>query len=145
LHLPFSIAEEEEWFENMLKRPAHEHPLVIEIRQQDTWRPIGNCGYHQIDWRCRAAEVGIVIGEKRLWNQGFGTEAMSLLVCHGFETLNLNRVQLHVYENNPSAIRSYEKAGFVLEGRQRQAMYKNGKYFDILLMGILREDWMKNR
>ncbi len=141
IYHPLSMAYEEKWFENMLNRPVDEHPLLIEVFQADYWRAIGNCGFHNIEWRCRSAEVGIFIGEKGLWNQGFGTEAMKLLLNYGFETLNLNRIALDVYETNPRAIRSYEKAGFVLEGRKRQAMYKHGEYIDILVMSILRSEW----
>ncbi len=139
--LPLSTADEEGWFENMLKRPMEEHPMTIEVRQGDNWLPVGNSGFHSIDWRCRAAEVGIFIGEKSLWNQGYGTEVMRLLLKHGFNTLNLNRIALDVYETNPRAIRSYEKAGFVHEGRRRQAMYKDGRYVDILQMSVLRSEW----
>ncbi|MCU0489376.1 MAG: GNAT family N-acetyltransferase, partial [Anaerolineales bacterium] len=134
--LPLSTADEEGWFEAMLKRPLEEHPLTIEVRQGDDWLPVGNCGFHNIDWRCRAAEVGIFIGEKSLWNQGYGTEVMRLLLKHGFHTLNLNRIALDVYETNPRAIHSYEKAGFVHEGRRRQAMFKDGRYVDILQMSV---------
>jgi len=141
LHLPMSQAQEENWFENMFKRPAVEHPLVIEVHEGGDWVMIGNCGIHNIDWRCRSAEVGIFIGEKHLWNQGYGTKAMRLLLKHSFETLNLNRIALEVYETNPRAIHSYEKVGFVHEGRKRQAMYKEGKHFDILIMSVLREEW----
>jgi RimJ/RimL family protein N-acetyltransferase len=141
LHLPMSRAEEENWFEDMLKRPAVEHPLVIEIQEGTEWIMIGNCGIHNVDWRCRSAEVGIFIGEKRLWNRGYGTNAMRLLLKHGFETLNLNRIALEVYENNPRAVRSYEKSGFVHEGRKRKAMFIEGKYHDILIMSVLREEW----
>jgi diamine N-acetyltransferase len=141
--LPFSHADEEAWFENMLKRPIEQHPLVIEIPQGEEWISIGNCGFDTIDWRCRAAEVGIFIGEKSMWNQGYGTKVMRLLLRHGFTTLNLNRIALEVYENNPRALRSYEKAGFVHEGRKRQAMYKEGKYIDILLMSVLRSEWQE--
>lgn len=143
LHLPMSQAQEENWFEDMLKRPPAEHPMVIEVNEENEWMMIGNCGLHNIDWRCRSAEVGIFIGEKRLWNKGYGTEAMSLLLKHGFETLNLNRIALDVYENNPRAVRAYEKAGFVHEGRKRKAMFKEGKYLDILVMSVLREDWFE--
>ncbi|NJN79315.1 MAG: GNAT family N-acetyltransferase [Anaerolineales bacterium] len=68
----------------------------------------------------RCGEVGIVIGDKTEWNKGYGAEAMMLLQRHGFETLNLNRVFLRVYADNIRAVRSYEKAGFVLEGRLRE-------------------------
>jgi diamine N-acetyltransferase len=141
-HSPLSLAEEEGWFEAMLKRPPAEHPMGIEILEGNQWVMIGNCGIHNIDWRCRSADVGIFIGEKRQWNQGYGTLAMQLLLQHCFESLNLNRVALEVYEDNLRAIRSYEKAGFVQEGRKRQAMYKDGQYLDILMMSILRHEWM---
>lgn len=142
IYLPLSNAHEEKWFEKMLENPMDEQPLVIEVLEKDGWHPIGNCGFHKLDWRCRSAEVGIFIGKKSMWNQGFGTEAMRLLLQHGFDTLNLNRIALDVYATNQRAIHSYEKAGFVLEGRKRQAMYKAGKFVDILFMSILRSEWL---
>jgi RimJ/RimL family protein N-acetyltransferase len=63
-----------------------------------------------------------------------------LLVKHGFETLNLNRIYLQVFANNPRAIRAYEKAGFIHEGRKRQAEFRDGQYIDVLLMSILRDE-----
>jgi RimJ/RimL family protein N-acetyltransferase len=66
---------------------------------------------------------------------------MTLLLRHGFGTLNLNRVYLRVYADNQYAIRTYEKVGFVHEGRLRQAVYKYGKYSDVLMMSVLREEW----
>lgn len=138
---PFSLVEEERWFENMLERPADEHPMVIEISETDSWRPIGNCGYMNIDWRNRLAEVGIFIGETAYWNQGYGSEAMGLLLRHAFDTLNLNRIFLRVFENNLRAIRCYEKAGFIHEGRLRQAEYRDGQFVDVLLMSVLRQEW----
>ena len=151
LHLPLSRADEERWFDDMLQRPAWEHPLTIEVLEGDTqsdnirlepaWRPVGNCGYHNLDWRCRSSEVGIFIGDKSCWNKGIGTQVMRLMLQHGFLTLNMNRIYLEVYETNPRAIRAYEKAGFVHEGRKRQGMYKDGRYCDILQMSVLRQEW----
>jgi RimJ/RimL family protein N-acetyltransferase len=155
---PKSQADEENWFDEMLKQPASQHPMVIEIRVTGVrpegavsfppgdmpadvdWVPIGNCSFHAIDWRNRSGEVGIVIGEKRFWNQGYGTETMHLLVKHGFETLNLHRIWLRVHATNLRAIRSYEKVGFTHEGRMREAEFKNGSYVDVLLMSILESE-----
>ncbi len=81
-----------------------------------------------------------MIGDKSFWNQGYGTESVCLLVQHGFDSLNLNRIFLHVFETNPRAIRAYEKAGFKLEGRERQAEFKDGRYIDVLRMSKLRDD-----
>jgi RimJ/RimL family protein N-acetyltransferase len=145
VNLPFSLAEEEAWFENMLKSPQAEHPLGIEIITDDGWELIGNCGLFGIDWRVRQAEFGIFIGAKQYWNQGYGTEAFKLMIEHGFNNLNLNRISLCAYENNPRAIRSYEKAGLTIEGRKRQAHYDEGQFFDMILMSILRSEWEENK
>ncbi|MCB2210132.1 GNAT family N-acetyltransferase [bacterium] len=141
---PLSFTEEEGWYENMLKTPPASHPMVIEIRDENTesgYLPIGDCQFHNIDWRCRAAEIGIMIGEKTYWNQGYGTETMKLLLKHGFESLNLHRIWLRVYSKNKRGIRAYEKAGFTNEGMLRQAHYQHGQYYDVHLMSVLRNEW----
>jgi len=155
LYLPLSLVGEEQWFENMLKHPAEEQPLAIEVREavpaagiipaenRDNWKLIGNCGFMDIDWRIRSAEIGLLIGEKGCWGKGYGTEVMRLLLRHGFETLNLNRVFLRVDETNQRGIHVYEKVGFVHEGRFRQAVYSSGKYQDLLVMSVLRPEWDK--
>ena len=68
---------------------------------------------------------------------------MKLLLQYGFSTLNLNRIALEVYDSNSRAVRTYEKAGFVLEGRKRQAAYRHGKYSDVLIMSVLRSEWQE--
>jgi RimJ/RimL family protein N-acetyltransferase len=141
LFLPMGMWEEEDWFANLSKRPQTERPLVIEIPDGDDWRAIGNMNVFKIDAVARSAEVGIMLGDKSIWNQGYGTEAMRVLIKHCFATLNLNRVQLHVYDDNIWAVRAYEKVGFVHEGCKRQALYKHGKYKDVLIMSILRDEW----
>lgn len=146
LYAPLSRVAEENWFEGMIKRPLDEQVMGIEIRQpasdgaETGWRLIGSLAFNEIDWRNRAAEFGILIGDKSCWNQGYGTEAVRLLVKHGFESLNLNRIFLQVFASNPRAIRAYEKAGFIHEGRKRQAEFRNGQYIDVLLMSILRDE-----
>jgi RimJ/RimL family protein N-acetyltransferase len=86
-----------------------------------------------------------MIGEKSYWNQGYGTEAMRLMINYGFHTLNLHRIWLRVFEQNKRGIRAYEKAGFVHEGKYRQAEYQHGKYQDVLLMSILNDEWQEGR
>ncbi len=141
LHTPLSMAEEENWFENVLKGPIDERPLVVEAMEDDEWRMIGNSGFHNLDWRNRNAELGIFIGDKAYWDQGYGTEVVRLLLRHGFSTLNLYRIFLRVFEDNSRAIRAYEKAGFIHEGRQRQAEYHDGQFYDVLFMSVLRPEW----
>ncbi len=143
--LPMSMWEEKEWFAALAKRPPAERPLCVEIPEAEGWRLIGNASFFNTDPIAHAAEIGIMIGDKSVWGQGYGTEMMRFLLKHGFENLNLNRIQLYVYEKNERAIHVYEKVGFVHEGRKRQALYRNGKYQDILIMSVLREEWEANR
>ncbi len=152
---PISQVSEEQWFENMLKLPISEQPYAIEILdntprkapnaggQISQWRMIGNCSYMNISGTDRSAEVGIFIGDKTCWNKGYGTEVMKLLLRFGFETMNLNRIFLRVDEDNLGGVRAYEKAGYVHEGRFRQAVYRNGRYHDVLFMSVLRTEWDK--
>lgn len=141
---PLSLAEEEEWFATMLKKAPRERPMAIEIQpdpKKEFWVFVGNCGLFDINLENRSAEIGIHIGEKEYWDKGFGTRAMGLILDHGFATMNLHRIYLRVYESNLRAIRAYEKAGFIIEGKMREAQYLNGRYQDVLLMSVLRQEW----
>jgi diamine N-acetyltransferase len=140
---PLSLGQEEQWYADILTKPVEEQPLCIEVKQDEKWVFIGNLGFMAINHHDRTAELGIAIGEKQFWGQGYGTEALLLLVQHGFENLNLNRIYLYVYETNPRAVRSYEKAGFSLDGRLRQGRFLEGRYVDVFLMSILKGEWKK--
>jgi RimJ/RimL family protein N-acetyltransferase len=144
LRMPLSLSQEEEWFSELSKGSPYERPMAIEILpdpKKDEWVFVGNCGLIDIDWQNRQAEMGIHIGEKKYWNKGFGTKAVQLLLKHGFETLNLHRLWLRVFESNQRAIRSYEKAGFKLEGRFRKAQFIEGMYEDVMIMSMLQPEW----
>ncbi len=87
--------------------------------------------------------VGIGIGERDYWGKGYGTEAMKLVLRFAFTELGLHRVSLNVFEYNPRGIKSYEKAGFRMEGRVREMLLRDGQRSDVFFMGVLREDWLK--
>ena len=140
-NLPLSRADEENWFDRMIQRPPAERVLVIEVKTADGWKAIGNTSFMDINWQDRNAEVGIFIGEKDYWNRGYGREVMMLMLRHGFNSLNLHRIYLKVFENNLRGIRAYERAGFVHEGRLRQDIFRDGRYFDLLVMSVLRTEW----
>jgi diamine N-acetyltransferase len=140
--LPMSLTHEERWYEEILKHPVEEQPLAIDLkRSRGKWEHIGGAGYHFLDQRNRLAECGLFIGPRRCWSRGYGRDALLTLLRYGFETLNLNRVQLQVMEFNRRAIRLYEKVGFVREGARREAHFHRGRYWDMLLFSILRREW----
>jgi len=140
MRAPMSQASEEQWFDQMLQRDGKEayHFVICLI---EDGRAIGNLGLFEIDHVNGHAGIGITIGEKELWGRGYGTDAMNALVDFGFGMLRLERLWLDVYDFNVRARRSYEKAGFVVEGTRRHEVFKRGRYYDTILMSILRDEW----
>jgi diamine N-acetyltransferase len=137
---PVGQEQEREWFESTLRLEPACQPFGVEARLEgrEPWTLVGSAGFHMVDWRNRCAELGIVLGRRDAWGRKLGEDAMRSLVRWGFDVLGLNRVQLRVFEDNPRAIRCYEKVGFRLEGRLRQDRYFEGRYWDTLVMGVLR-------
>jgi len=135
---PVNAIREMEWIQKLY---TNDEDVVFAIVKNDGGEHIGICGLHQMGPIDRFGVAGIIIGEPSLWGQGFGTEAMRLLIAHGFDVLNLHRIELAVYENNPRAMKSYTKLGFVEEGRLRQKRFKNGRWLDEVIMSILRTEW----
>lgn len=141
MYEPMSKAKEERWFESHLEK-MNEFLYAIEAPVEGNWVHIGNIGLHQVDWKNRTAIFGIVLGEKSLWGQGYGTDATRTMLRFAFCELNLHRVELEVFDFNPRAVRCYEKAGFRHEGVRRQAHFRNGRYHDVHRMAVLREEFM---
>ena len=139
-YMPMSLAEEERWFEEYL---GDKSQRIFGIVTMDG-RLVGNIGLHRIDWKDRQAMLGIVIGEKECWGQGFGSDAIRTLVRFAFREMNLYRVYLTVYEYNARALRCYERCGFQLEGRMRRAHFHDGSYHDELMLAVLREEAQDN-
>jgi RimJ/RimL family protein N-acetyltransferase len=145
LRNPLSQAREEKWYDKILEGPEDEHPFAIEVFENGGWRVIGNIAFFGMHTTFRSAEIGIVLGDKSAWGKGYGTEAMRQMVDHGFKDLNLHRIHLQVVAENARGIRCYEKVGFKHEGRQRDDIWKNGKFHDVLRMSILFPEWENNR
>ncbi len=141
MRAPMSHAGEEQWFERMLQAQGKDHYLFVTCLLEDD-RPIGTIGLHNVDHLNGNAEFGIAIGEKMLWGQGYGTDALNAIADFGFGALRLERIQLYCYAFNPRGRRSYEKAGFTVEGLLRRAHYQDGEYHDVLLMSLLRDEWL---
>ena len=137
LNRPISMAEEERWFESQLTDPSTEL-FAIETAEGVH---IGNIGLHNIDWLHRRAELGIVIGEREFWSQGYGSDAIRTLLAFAFREMNLHRIRLRVFEDNTRAMKAYEKCGFQREGCLRQAVYRQGRYCDEFIMGILSHEF----
>jgi RimJ/RimL family protein N-acetyltransferase len=135
---PMSLADEEQFIERLR---GSEHDVLFGIAARGSDALIGVTGLHAIDARNRSATMGIAIGDRSAWGQRHGTEATVLLVGYAFDTLNLNRVSLEVVVDNERAAHIYKRVGFKKEGVLRQSMFRDGRYRDMLLMSMLREEW----
>jgi RimJ/RimL family protein N-acetyltransferase len=102
---------------------------------------IGLIELQDIHWPAGDSFLGIGLGERDYWGKGYGSDALNIFLGYAFRQVGLRRVSLTVFEYNPRAIRTYEKAGFQHEGRLRQALNRDGRRWDLLFMGILREEW----
>ena len=137
---PLSMPLEERWFDHMLgEQGKSQYHFVICLL--DDGRPIGTIGFHHIDFENGKGEFGITIGEKDEQNKGYGTDALNALCDFGFGALRLERIDLHVYAGNDRAMRSYQKAGFTLEGTLRRAQFQEGRFLDVNRMALLRDEW----
>ncbi len=141
LNSPISHAQEEKWFEHQLDN-SNTELFAIEINEgENAGTHIGNISLDNLNGQTRSAELGIVIGEKAYWSQGYGSDAIRTLLRFAFEDLNLHRVALRVHQDNARGIHVYEKCGFVHEGRLREAVFKHGRYYDELRMAVLSHEF----
>jgi RimJ/RimL family protein N-acetyltransferase len=131
-----------EWLEKRLSgEDPRRFPFAIRTLAED--RLIGSMNLYLPVVQGCDAWVGIEIGDREFWGKGYGTDAMCLILGYAFGELNLHHVSLALHAYNTRARRSYEKAGFRLEGCVRQDQLHDGLRTDSLFMGILREEWRK--
>jgi RimJ/RimL family protein N-acetyltransferase len=115
--------------------------LSMAIHILDSNRLIGTCALSQLDPDNGSALFHITIGEKDTWGGGYGTEATRLMLDHAFTELGLHRVALTVFAFNERAVRSYRSVGFVVEGRAREAIWREGRWWDEISMSLLDSEW----
>ncbi len=140
----FSPQKSKEWLEKTLKEDE-QNLFMFMIRRLEDDRLIGEVGLDGVQWNHGDTFIGIGLGEREFWGKGYGTDAMRVILRYAFNELNLHRVSLNVFEYNRRALRSYEKVGFKVEGRARKFLCRDGKRWDLIFMGILREEWEKGQ
>ncbi len=135
IRYPLSHAQERAFIEGV-SAPNYSH-VSFGVETLAEGKLIGGVGLEHQSAENRAAVLGIALGDKGYWDGGYGTDTMRTVCRFGFEMMNLHRIELEVYAANERAVHVYEKVGFVTEGRRRDAVYKFGRYEDVLIMGLL--------
>ncbi len=135
---PMTSADIQRFFEQRLLAA---NTLAYSIVELLDGRLIGFTTFSGLDVDNGSVMFHITLGERDSWGHGLGTEATELMLEHAFERLGLHRVGLSVFSYNERAIRAYEKAGFRIEGRLRDAIVRDGLYHDEIQMGALATEW----
>jgi RimJ/RimL family protein N-acetyltransferase len=141
----YSLLAEENWMRDRTATALAWAPNIGFAIETKDGRHIGNTGLHDASPENRSADVGIMVGEKEYWGRGYGTDALRTLLRFGFQEMNLNRIALDVFDFNERAIACYRKCGFVEEGRRRKDLWRDGRYVDVVMMAVLRSEWVAVR
>lgn len=137
---PISRKDQQKWFENS-KNGLDKIQYIIETKDDGA---VGLIGLRNIDWKNGCASgLGMRIAKKEIRTRGLATDAWMTLMRYAFNELRLNRINGSALAYNKASLRVCEKIGFKIEGIQREAVYKNGKYIDLVIMGCLRSDYEK--
>ena len=140
--MPQSLARLEAEFDKMAQQGGRDGAhFAIEA----DGKFIGQCGLRQgegaVDTTAQVYELGITIGDNDYWGKGYGRNAVRLLLDYAFRLRNAHKVWLRVNSVNERGIRAYHACGFIEEGRLRQQVWGDGRYIDLVYMGVLREEW----
>lgn len=115
--------------------------IVLAVCLVENDKYIGNVMLQEIDWINRTARVPVMIGDKEEWNKGYATEARMMMLKFAFEERGIERVSAYILENNKASIKMHEKCGFKKEGLLRKSVYKNGSFYNQVLMSLLKDEF----
>ncbi len=135
---PISLQAEEGFIEQSLKEPSKN--IVLGIVADG--KLIGVMGIHGINWVNRSATTGAMIGDKAYWGKGYGTDAKMALLDYAFNTLNLRYIMSSVIAYNERSLRYSLHCGYVIEGRRRKKFFKKGRYWDEIVLGLFKKEWL---
>jgi len=130
--------EQQSRFLRNLGKSRTDVQFAIVLQDKDVL--IGTAGIHKIDWIHRHGSISLMIGDKRYWGSGLGTEAIGLAVKHAFTKLNLHRLTSGMWSSNLAARKSFEKNGFLLEGTLKDSYFYKDRYVDEWVLGLVREE-----
>lgn len=134
---PYNQIREKEFIENTSKSEDQIHFLITDSEDDER---LGMISLMDINKTIGKAEIGLWITSEHQ-EEGFGTEASKLVTKYGFEELRLNRIYARVYDHNPRSISIWEKLDYRKEGILREAGYKDGRFVNLLIYGILKKEW----
>jgi len=141
--IPQSVAQVKRKYDAIEKEIDESKRLFyFTIRDRQDGRLLGFVRLDSIEWTHGTSNLKLAIGDKADRGRGYGGETVSLMLRYAFSELNLYRVSAVVVEDNPDALRFFQRYGFVEEVRRRKAIYRDGQAWDSIHLGILRDEWL---
>jgi RimJ/RimL family protein N-acetyltransferase len=141
--MPLSVAQMKKKYEAIEKEVDESKRLFhFTIRGKEDGRLLGFVRIEGIEWTHGIASLKMVIGDPAERGKGYGSEAMQLILHFCFNELNLYRLSAVVVEDNPGALKFFQKFGFVEEVRRRKAILRDGQTWDSIHLGLLRDEWL---
>jgi RimJ/RimL family protein N-acetyltransferase len=140
---PLSPAQVKKRHEELAKEAEKRHDAFnFAIRLRADERLLGLVRVFRIEWTHGSGQLQLGIGAASDRGRGYGAEALNLILRYAFDELNLHRLTAITSDYNPGAIRFFERAGFQVEVRRRRAIQRDGKRWDAVMLGLLREEWL---
>lgn len=133
-----SLGSQKKWYEGLSKDPTRIQFMIVRLEDN---KPIGTIGLSRIDYRNQSAENGPLLIDPSERDRGLALDAARTTVRYIFKELNLHRITLQVYAFNTASLRMVMRVGMRQEGVLRKAAFVNGEFQDVILLGLLREEW----
>ena len=132
---------EEEWLRRVMTSSPREVNLAVCVKESGLH--VGNVYLRDIDWVSKNAALGLFIGESEHRGKGYGTSALRQMIRHAFNNLGLHRIYLNALAENEPAIRSYQRVGFIIEGKLRSHAFKQGRFRDVVILGLQADEFTR--
>ncbi|MFH0916389.1 MAG: GNAT family protein [bacterium] len=137
-HIPITPEDEERYFD---AQSTSEGRYTFEIHVTEDARYIGNVGIKDVNLVHRRAELGLVIGSKKDWGEGYGADAIITCLRFAFDTLGLHSVRIRAHRDHRRALDLYRRVGFVEVGKERETVFQGGRFADYVVLDILDREF----
>ncbi len=135
---PLSLEEQKVWLDEVARDPNRVQWVI-----EHDGRAVGRTGIDEIDWKNGRGTTGTVIGDKQVWGKGLAGELMRLRTRYAFTELPLRKLEAGYFDGNEASGRAQAAAGYRVIGRRREELFAGGKWLDLVLTEVLREEWEK--
>ena len=142
IHRIYTSEDIEKW---ILFHNSNSDEVLFVIEDRDAGKLIGHVGLYKIDRIAKKTEIGILIADDDSRGKGFGTKTTMLMIDYAFDKLGMHKVTAEVLSENLPSIAMFKKCGFSVDGCLRDDIFKNERYYDVLSMSILKEEFLQNK